>query len=413
MNRHYTLIAAALAAALAGNVSAAELRLAPAGAKDTVPTTLSTQAVKNVASLESAPVEFAWRLDGAPLEAIASPYQASSKEYWDRRSADELLKGVTLDTVAPGALVRLSPLGGAQTKALEAREVILRKDGKTYANGSGMVLLADAEELEKGVAPFTEGTTVFRIDPALGAGRFELVVPKAVGEAIVHVYEPESSTSLELALDQVSYQKGQPMVVRARLADEETRVRVTQMGGLITAPDGQVYEIAFKAEGGTGFAATLPADFAAAGQMGLYEVETFATGTSAKGRVLRDARTAFAYTVPSARFTGEVRTVAVKMREPNVVLEFDVEVAAASRYQIGAVLYGTDATGEKIPVAAAQSAALLKPGVHAMPLTFAPDVLDGAKAGAPWEIRDLRLVNQADMGLQEQRVQALTWDGVR
>jgi hypothetical protein len=413
MNRQYTLIAAALAAALAGSVSAAELRLAPAGAMDTIPTTLSSEVVKNAATLENAPVEFAWRLDGAPLEAIASPYQASSKEYWDRRSADELVKGVTLDTVAPGALVRLSPLGEAQTKALEAREVILRKDGRTYANGTGMVLLADADELEKGAAPFTQGTTVFRIDPALGAGRFELVVPKASGEAIVHVYEPESSTSLELALDQVSYQKGQPMVVRARLADEESRVRVTQMGGLITAPDGQVHEISFKAEGNMGFIATLPANFAAAGQMGLYEVETFATGTGAKGRVLRDARTAFAYTVPSARFTGEARTVAVKMRDPNVVLEFDVEVAAASRYQIGAVLYGTSASGEMIPVAAAQSAAVLKPGVHALPLTFAPDVLDGAKAGAPWEIRDLRLINQADMGLQEQRVQALSWDGVR
>lgn len=413
MNRPITLIAAALTAVLSGGLAATELRLAPPAAHDTVPATLSSEVVKHTVALENAPVEFAWRLDGTPLDAIASPYQASSKEYWDRRSADELAKGITLDTVAPGALVRLSPLDTAQTKALEAREVILRKDGKSYANGSGMVLLADAEELEKGFAPFSQGTTVFRIDPALGAGRFELVVPQASGAAIVHVYEPESTTSLELALDRVSYQKGQPMVLRARLVDDESRVRVTQIGGLITAPDGQVYDIRFKAEAGGGFSASLPADFAAAGQMGLYEVETFVTGTTVKGRVLRDARTAFAYTVPSARFHGSARTVAVKLRDPNVALEVDVEVAAASRYQIHAVLYGTTAGGEKIPVAVAQSAAMLQPGIHALPLTFGPEVLDGAKAGPPWEIRDLRLVNQADMGLQEHRVQALTLDGVR
>lgn len=111
--------------------------------------------------------------------------------------------------------------------------------------------------------------------------------------------------------------------------------------------------------------------------------------------------------LPGARFTGNARTVPVKMRDPVIYLEFDVEVATASRYQIGGVLYGTDQSGVRVAVAAAQSAQLLLPGVHGMTLFYGQDILDGLAVGAPWEIRDLQLVDQADMALQEKRVQAL------
>jgi hypothetical protein len=409
------ILAAAIALTLAGFAHAAELELAPPTAQDTIPARLSSQAAKAVATLESEPVQFAWRLDtAAALQPVAQPHLASSKEYWDRRSADELAAGVVIPTSAPGAIVRLSPVGDASAKALEARQLILRKGDQAFANGAGMQALADSETLEKGSVPFPVGSTVFRIDPALGAGRFELQVPMASGDAVVHVYEPDSPVHLDLKASRVGYQAGNEIRIEARLVDAGRARGVDEISGLITSPGGQVRELSFVADKAGGYRAGLPADFAAeSGIGGLFEVQAFASAKSTQGQLLRDARTAFSYSVPSARFTGAVRTVPVRMRDPVVYVEFDVEVAAASRYQIGGVLYGTDKSGAKVPVAMAQRAERLEPGVHGMTLLFGPDVLDGASAGAPWEIRDLQLVNQADMGLQEQRIQALALDSAR
>jgi hypothetical protein len=409
MHTSIKLLATCVLMALAGAGAAAEFKLA-SHPQDSVPTQLTQQISKRTQSLESEPVQFAWRLDGAALTAVAAPYEAQSKEYWDRRSSEELAAGVAIPTTAPGAIVRLSPMGDASTKALEARSVILRKNGKTYANGAGMQAIADSAELAKGAAPFSAGTTVFRIDPALGAGQFELLVAQAQGDTVVHVFEPNSSSVLALKADRVSYQRGATIALTATLSDGQSSLKVNQISGLLTSPGGQVREIAFKADQAGQYRAQLPADFSAEASMGLYEIQTFVSASGAKGTLLRDARTAFAYSVPGARFTGAARTRALRMRDPYVSMEFDVEVAAASRYQIGGVLYGTDVNGNKVAVAMAQRAELLTPGLHSLVLHYGPDVLDGLNVGAPWEIRDLQLVDQADMGLQEQRVLGVAFD---
>lgn len=412
MNFKTKIITSALLFALAIPALAVELTLSPPGANDTVPTSLTTQSVKGAPAMESEPVQFAWRLDSAaPLDAVAQPHQASSKEYWDKRSADELAGGVAIPTTAAGAIIRLSPVGSASVKALDARQVVLRKDGHTYTNGQGMMSIANSEDLEKGSAPFPAGSTVFRIDPELGAGAFKLQVPGASGETVVHVFEPNSSLHLDLKADRVAYQAGGSIEIVAQLSDGKRSLDAEQISGVITSPGGQVREFEFVANKSGGYRAQVPADFAAESSMGLFEIQTFASTRA--GQALRDARTAFAFTVPSARLTGAARTLPVRMRDPVVYLEFDVEVMAASRYQIGGVLYGTDASGVKVPVAMAQSAKRLEPGLHGMTLLYGPDVLDGLGVGAPWEIRDLQLVNQADMGLQEQRVLALAVDSVR
>jgi len=408
------ILAAALSVAVSVPLSATVLRLAAASANDTLPTKLSAAAHKNAASLESKPLAFAWRLPPeAALTAVVLPQETKSREYWDSRNADELAAGVNIPTTAAGAIVRLSPAAGSSAKALEARRVVLVKDGQRYENGTGMQAIADVAELEKGAAPFPEGSTVFRIDPKLGAGTFKIEVPQASGATIVHVFEPQSSLHLHLKADRNAYQAGSQIIVSASLRDGEKAIPAGQISGVITTADGQTREFAFVADKAGAYSARVPADLSADASRGLFEIQAFASAATKDGRVLRDARTAFAYSVPSARLTGAARTLPVRMRDPVVYLQFDVEVASASRYQIGAVLYGTDAAGKKVPLAMAQSAQQLEPGVHGMTLLYGPDVLDGAKAGAPYEIRDLQLVNQADMGLQEQRELGLTLDSAR
>lgn len=408
-----TLIASALLLALSASASAAEWTLPASGAGDSVPTQLSNRAAKASTPLETAPVQFAWRLDpAAPLQALATPPLVQSREYWDKRSSDEMAAGVPIPTTSPGAIVRLSPSGTGAVKALEARQVILLKDGRSYANAEGMRALADSETLEKGSAPFPAGSTVFRIDPSLGAGAFELKVAGASGDTIVHIFEADSTRQLELKADRIAYQAGQSIRIDAALRDGTKLLSIDELGAFVVSPGGQMREVRFEADKSGGYRADLPADFSAeAGIGGLFEVQVFASAIG--GSLQRDARTAFAYSVPTARLTGSVRSVPLRMRDPYVSLEFDLEVAAAGRYQLGAVLYGTDKTGAKVPVAMAQSARALEAGVQSLQLLYGPDVLDGIAAGAPWELRDVQLIDQATMGVQEQRVRGLELGSAR
>ncbi|HOV58915.1 MAG TPA: DUF4785 family protein, partial [Rhodanobacteraceae bacterium] len=112
-----------------------------------------------------------------------------------------------------------------------------------------------------------------------------------------------------------------------------------------------------------------------------------------------DAKTAFAVAQPTARFDGALQ------REDGaaLALRIGVEVAAASRYQVSGVVYGSAADGSLQPLAMAQSAAWLEPGQASVRLQVDDASLRAGGLAAPFELRDLRLTNQADLSLIERR----------
>ncbi len=407
MTTKISLLIGALVLATAGSASAAALQLHAPGADDSVPVRLDASPQKRASALEIQPLKFSWRLDDqAPLTAVSAPEKAQSKEYWDTRGAAEMAFGVTLPTTSAGAIVRLSPVAGASTKALEARRVLLSKDGVVYANGTGMQAIADSEELAKGAASFGEGTTVFRIDPALGHGNFKLQIPHASGDTIVHVFEPHSAWQLEVKADRVAYVAGGKIRVEARMLHGQNAAALKEIAGLIVSPDGQTREFSYRADKAGRYSAEVPADFVASATPALFEIHAFASAQDQQMQVLRDARVAFAYAAPGARFTGAVNADPAKSAQA-VTVDLEIEVARASRYQVGGVLYGSFKDGLMRPVAMAQSAMLLDAGVQSITLEYSPEALAGTKASAPFEIRDLQLVDQATMGMQEQRVLGL------
>ena len=409
MNKTSLLIAAMFCTA-APQIAAAELTLLNPGVQDSVPSRLNADAPKRAGTMETEALRYSWRLDdAAALSAVAEPQVTRSKEYWDTRSAAEMASGIDLPTTSPGAIVRLSPVAGASAKALEARRVILSKDGQSYSNGSGMQALADSDELSKGAASFAEGSSVFRIDPALGHGNFKLQLPQATGDTIVHVFEPQSLWQLELKSDRIAYAAGGKIRIDTWLRNEQTSVGVDEITGLIVSPDGQTREFNFRANKDGGYSAEIQADFVASDSPALFEIHAFASAKDKQTRVLRDARAAFAFAAPGARFAGGARNAALKSAQ-SISVELDVEVARASRYQVGGVLYGSFKDGSLRPIAMAQSAMLMQPGVQSITLEYSAESLANTKAGAPFEVRDLQLVDQANMGLQEQRVRALVFD---
>jgi hypothetical protein len=384
------LPALAMSAVLSASASAAPLL--PPQADDlvaarTVALPAPTQPV------ERKPVAFAYALDPAAPVARAPAFVGESREWYAQVDAAQLRRGIAIDTTAPGAVVRVSPLGAAAAVAPAALQ--LARDGQAIAADRAFAHRADAEALRAAGFDAGAGAAVAQIDPALGAGRFELRNAQAQGRYLLHVFEPASPAVLRSGADRPAALAGGAIEVRARL-DGVARSGA-QFGGQLVSPSGRTVDLVFVAAGdGTARArARLPAD--AAVEPGLWEAQVFAEGSDGQVRVQRDGRTAIAVAQPSARLDGDVR-----VGRAGLGYALAVQVGAPGRYEVAGTLFATGHDGLAHPVAQAASAAWLEPGKATLRLAFDRSHVP-AGFGAPYELRGLTLKDQSRMGLLESR----------
>ncbi len=273
--------------------------------------------------------------------------------------------------------------------------------GKSWGAGTGMDLIVGPEQLKTAGTPFAEGTSAFRIREDLGAGVFELRAEGLAASSdryVVHVFDRANEVSLELTTGASDYLHGQTLTVEAALTGGAD---VRGIEGFVSSPAGRAWPLTFHPAGKDRYRASLTLDAVEMPAPGLWEVHASAKGRASGHAVLRAGRTAFGCAVPSARFTG---TAGVD----GLAVDLGVDVASAGRYEARGVLWATAADGSLQPAGIAHSAAWFEAGTGALELAFDREVLEGRQLGAPFELRDLRLVDQVSMGLLHRQERALT-----
>lgn len=355
------------------------------------------------------PVAFAYALpaDQAPIAAPA-PFVAESREYWMEVDGARLRDGVAIHTTVPGALVRINPAAQAQLQgrgaalALDPAALEIRSGAGRFAGGTGMELLASAEALKASGAPFAEGTAAFRLASRVGAGELVLAAREAVaGERyVVHVFEPASEHKLSLRTEKTEYLHGQQLAIETSLGNGQSRLRFDQVEAFVSAPGGRAWPLAVTRQKDGSYRGVLTLDAREAAPEGLWEVNLAARGQQNGLKVVRGARTAFAVALPTAALEGQV---GISRTSQGFRVELPVEVGTAGRYEARGILYGTNAAGELRPMTIAHFANWLESGRGSLGLDFAI----GAGFKAPFELRDLRLMDQGRMGLLHRQDQAL------
>lgn len=392
----------AAAIALAGAVHAQDARLLPAARGDVALRTLATDAPETPPSVERAPVHFAWALpaDAGPIMA-PTPYTAVSREYWKDVDGAALARGVTIHTTAPGALVLISPAGDG-SRAVAPGALQVRQAGRAIAAKDATVALASQAALEAATGTgFAPGALGFQLRPALGAGAFDLQLADARGRYVVHVREPDSAVALRVENPAPAYRTGDRVSLQASLDSGAGRATLDDIGGMLVAPDGRDFPLrTVRTRDGIKLDAVLPQD--ASSVPGLWEAHVLAAGEAGGAEVLRDAKVAFEVTAPTARLRG--RYTARSDASGQLMFDLPVEVGSPGRYEVRAVLYGTDARGELAPVAVGHAADWLGRGAGALTLVFPPEVI--GNASAPYELRQLGLNDQGRMGRLEYRERA-------
>ncbi|MCG8462144.1 MAG: DUF4785 family protein [Holophagales bacterium] len=358
------------------------------------------------------PVTFTFPLPAdKAISSAVEPFVAASREYFVDVPATDLAEGVEIFTTAPGALVRLAPAASAQARgegkalALDPTRVVIEKGGIRLSAGEGLSLIVDAEKLAATGVPFAEGTVAFRLADELGAGATRIAVPGLSAERgayTLHVFDKASSLALELTTGRADYFHGDTLKVEGRLPG----ARLSEVTGFVTSPAGRAYAIEFQ-DGDDLFRANLPLDALATSGRGLWEVHVATRARAGELTMMRSARTSFAAHLPTAGLTGEV---SVARDRRGLYLGFGVEVGTAGRYEVRGVFYGTDSiTGEMRPLAAAHAADWLDAdGV--LRLELGRDVANSSGLEAPFELRDLRLLDQGRMGVLHRQARALVID---
>lgn len=401
-----------VAAFLAGSTAAlsAQIGLAPQQYGDVTVEELAPAALAApVGNAARETVHFSWK--AAATGAKNEPHTSESRGYWFRASAAELDKGLDIDTSAPGAVVKLSPLGASPAFDPNQLELIDSR-GRVFRGSAGMSLVVDAESLAGSGTPFPAGVSAFRVSPELGKGRFVLrsTTPSdGQGNYHVHVQESESSVVLRMRAARDIYLYGQELSVETRLQDVSagSGLQVQQISGYVLSPAGETIPVDFQRGKDGALVVRMPLKQRAVTLPGLWEIHADVRGRQEGGTfVRRNVKTAFGYAVPQARLAGSV-TVEMSGDE-GIRATLSVDVGSAGRYQLRGTLYGSDAKGMMVPIMVSDSAAWLDPADKEMDLVFDKALLAAAGLSAPFEVHDLYFMDQSRMEVLHRQEHALT-----
>ncbi|MGK7294525.1 MAG: DUF4785 domain-containing protein [Candidatus Wenzhouxiangella sp. M2_3B_020] len=378
-----------------------------AGPSDFGATTLITDPsrVPDSRHIENEAVRFAWKLDDAAATQDVRQARVESRQYWLDATGDELARGVELPLTARGAVVRVSPLNPDGDVRINPSRVRLAMKGKRLENAESLLrMVTDGQALNRQGMPVPPQTLAFKLDDAVPAGTLEFAIERLPSDAqmVVHVFEPESDWVAELSLPRHNFFAGDELSFDFGLAAGEARVDVESIQAVVADPFAdQTWQLDVDAGRGR-LSRKAPGERFVSGHEGLFEAYVYLETEKNGLTVRRDLKLPFSIAPPLARFDGRAQA----RLDGGLALTVGVATAAAGRFQVNGQIFGTAADGSLKPLAIAQAAATLAPGTGSLELKVDRSMLAASGLRAPFEVRNLELLDQGRMFMLERRARA-------
>lgn len=305
-----------------------------------------------------------WGIVNSSLEHVTSNRQKSFG-YKKQVTAAQLEAGVTLQTTAPGAVIRIVPL---QKQAVPQLQITTSKKEVLSLKAASSLYSQDGDQ--GNAMNITTDQTVVQIKPELGSGNFvinstnKLNTLKAAqtdsSDAYsINVLDKSSSTFLEIETDSSHYQYGDK--VTATFSFNEGSYEAKDIQAFLIDPMQKKVPLQLVKLNDQTFSAsvTLESELNDHGENWYIEADV------GGGLVRRTGHCAFSYSIPSAAL------LSIK-KSPSTALTFvsTVEVASASRYALQSVLFRKNNQGEPVSLKTLQKAQWLEPGIHQIEFTF-------------------------------------------
>lgn len=351
---------------------------------------------------EMKPVSYSFPIaDIQQLDFSQKPAHVQSRQFMMDVSGAQLKSGVALNTSAKGALVRISAFDGKS--AVEPQQLSLKTPkGQLFKQGKAFDTLVSSSAMQKNGMGFQQGTTGFKLDDALGAGRFTLKADKGIASHAkyrINVFEKNSDTEMHLTANKGNYLNGDVLQVDARVFNQGKAENIVSIKGQLVSPTGKTFDVDFT-QSKDGYSLAKPLDMSAYSVPGaLWELHTEAQVKVNGQQVQRNGQLPFAYAQQTAKVSA---SPVISGQKQSPVASIPVNAMTDGRYEIRAVLYGTDKQGNMKPVMVTHSAANLSAGEGVIQMKFDPQLIQKAGVSAPYAVKKLQLRDQNQMALLNQ-----------
>ncbi len=346
--------------------------------------------------------------DSANSFQVNTPQTISSRSYSVKISANDFNKGVEIYTSAPGAIVRITPFvqkNAIQQKtifAIEPENLMVSGDkGSLAVTDNGMELMSKSSAMSQASNQMFKMSSAFKIAKDLGAGKFVLKSNKqfnANNPFIVQVFDKNSHDILTASSNKYAYNLQDNLSVKAALKSSQ---RIDKLKAQLVSPAGNSYPVTFVKSQKGEFRLNKQLNLSENRKPGeLWEVQLRVDAMSNQKRVIRDIRIPMDIHRQSALITGKINQLSMPGR---TLIEVPVNVEASGRYVIQGIIYGTDASGNKVPALDVQTAKWLNAGNENIALSVAKNKLLSSGLSAPFQLQQLTLKDQSRMSNLERQ----------
>ncbi len=312
------------------------------------------------ASLSHENLQDKWGISSEPLNPKISNRQ-KSYSYREKVTLGELRKGVTVATLAPGAVVRITPM---QNKAIPELKL------KTPSNQ--LLSLKDASSLYSEDEAFgnvnMKHQTMIQIKNELGAGPFTLKSldkgSAASDSYMISVLDKFSTTYMQVETDAIHYQYGDQMTTTITLNDDDY-YNIDEIDVTLVSPAGDVTPLKLTKLKHNKYKATTTLLSEVNDHGENWYVEADIITESGVNLIKRSGHTAFSYSVPSASLIS-----VKKLSSKPLTFVATLDVATASRYALQSVLYRKNGSSQAKPVETSQKAQWLEAGKQVIQFSF-------------------------------------------
>jgi len=365
--------------------------------------------------IEQQAVHFSQKIpSNSQLSLQAKAYEAVSDEYWLEVTGEQLNKGLELAVSHPGALIRLSAKqvkngASAFDLAIDPSKVQLLKNKQALAKPFKQTI----SQQQLATANIFPNSSAMQLDSSMGKGTFTLQVNQQLNAKqhyMVNVKEKNSPYKLHLSIGKQSYLAGEKITLdsyvnglqsssiknspNSAVNSQVTHLAKVANSAYIKTPSGEKFTVNLQKHNGK-FQVQVPSSTLPAKRGALYELYVSSQANDQGVNIRRNAKVAFAIAQPTARMHGNYSV-------SDNAAKVNLNVASEGRYEVSALVYGSNENGVETPIMLSRSAYYLQPGEQAVVLKFDQKILAASGLKAPYTVKQLRLMDQSRMALLQQ-----------
>lgn len=305
-----------------------------------------------------------WQIAETPIQHNLNTAQ-KSYSYNQIITREQLQKGITLSTRAPGAIVRITPLQKKSVPRLDLQT----PQNQHLSLKEASALYSQDEVMDESLLAI-EHQTMAQLKPELGFGSF--ILKSATNSAndaenyLIHVFDKFSLLYLKVEPHAQHYQYGDQFSATISLKDNDAVYSPDDLNVSLVGTNDETIPLKLTQIKRNQFKVntTLLSTLNTRGDNWYIDAEVLSEQDD--GYVKRSARAAFSYSIPSASL------LTIKKISSNpLTFAATIDVATASRYALQSILFRHATSDDTlIPLETAQSAQWLEPGKQTIKFNF-------------------------------------------